>query len=356
MRDQRQADLTRIIFQLLALGALIATTAWIARPFLIPAAWATTIVVATWPLLLLAQRLLGGRRSLAAAAMTAALLLLLVVPLYFAITAAVENAVRLVRWSQTLPALHLPAPPDWLATLPLVGERLADGWRQLAAAGSSEVLARLTPFAQTLARWLVGQIGNAGKLFIEFLLTTVIAAMLYARGETAAAGVQRFAARLAGAQGDNAVRLAAQAVRAVALGVIVTAVAQAVLSGIGLMVAGVPFAALWTVLVFVLAVAQVGAAPVLIPAVIWVYYASGAVVGTVFLVWALFCATFDNILRPVLIRRGADLPLALIFAGVVGGLLAFGVIGLFVGPMVLAVAYTLLGEWVAAGDGPEPGS
>lgn len=348
MPDHRPTDLARATLQLLALGVLIATAAWIARPFLIPAAWATMIAIATWPLLLLVQRALGGRRPLAVAVMTAALLLLLVVPLYFVITAAVENTVHLVRWSQTLPTLSMPAPPDWVASLPLVGGQLAESWRQIAAAGNSEVLARLAPVAQTLARWLVAQVGNVGLLFIEFLLTVVITAMLYGRGETVAAGVNRFAARLAGAHGENAVHLAAQAVRAVALGVVVTAIAQAALSGIGMRVAGVPYAALWTGIIFVLAVAQLGAAPVLIPAVVWVYAHAGATVGTVFLLWSVICGTFDNVLRPVLIRRGANLPLALIFAGVVGGLLAFGVIGLFIGPVVLAVAYTLLVEWVSA--------
>jgi predicted PurR-regulated permease PerM len=114
----------------------------------------------------------------------------------------------------------------------------------------------------------------------------------------------------------------------------------------------VPFAVILTVLMFVLAVAQIGAVPVLIGAVIWVYSTSGAAWGTVFLVWAIFCGTLDNVLRPMLIKRGADLPLLLIFAGVIGGLVAFGIIGLFIGPVVLAVAYTLLVAWVAADDSP----
>lgn len=348
MSDQRSADLARIVLQLLALGALIASTAWIAQPFLIPAAWAATIAVATWPLLLMVERRLGGRRSLAVAVMTAALLLLLVVPLYFAIAAAVDNAAHLVRWLQRLPAMSPPLPPDWLPAVPLIGEKLDESWRQLAA-GNADVLGRIAPYAQTLALRLVAQIGNVGLLLVQFMLTVGITAMLYARGEAAAQGVDRFAGRLAGAQGVTAVHLAAQAVRAVALGVIVTAIVQAALTGLGLVAAGVPFAALWTGAVFVLAVAQIGAFPILFPAVIWVYWADGAVVGTVFLVWAAFCGTFDNVMRPLLIRRGADLPLALIFAGVVGGLLAFGVIGLFIGPVVLAVAYRLLGQWVAAG-------
>src|SRR6185369_1514579 len=119
------------------------------------------------------------------------------------------------------------------------------------------------------------------------------------------------------------------------------------LGGLGLVAAGVPFPMLLTAVMFVLAIAQIGAAPVLLGATFWVYTKSGAVWGTGFLIWAIFCSTLDNVVRPILIRRGADLPLLLIFAGVIGGLVAFGILGLFVGPVVLAVAYTLLMEWIA---------
>ena len=120
--------------------------------------------------------------------------------------------------------------------------------------------------------------------------------------------------------------------------------------GLGLTVVGVPFAAILTAVSFMLSVAQIGPGILLIPATIWVYASEGAVWGTGFLVWAIFCGTFDNFLRPVLIRRGADLPLLLIFTGVIGGLIAFGIIGLIIGPVVLAVAYTLLVEWVSEGE------
>jgi predicted PurR-regulated permease PerM len=126
-----------------------------------------------------------------------------------------------------------------------------------------------------------------------------------------------------------------------------TAFLQAFLSGVGLAVAGVPFAPILTVVMFILGVAQIGAWPVLVLAVIWVYKTSSTAWGTGFLVWAVFCSTFDNFLRPLLIKRGADLPLLLIFAGVVGGLVAFGVVGLFIGPMLLAVAYKLLANWLS---------
>jgi predicted PurR-regulated permease PerM len=352
MDTTRSSDLTRTTLQLLALGVLIASSAWILRPFLVASAWATMIVVATWPLLLRAEKWLGGRRSFAVAAMTTALLLILMVPLYLAVTTIVENADLVAGWSRSLARLAVQPPPAWVTALPVVGEKVAARWQQLAAAGPEELAVQLSPHAHTLVVWFVGQVGSIGMLLVQFLLTVVISGILYANGETAAHGVDRFARRLAGSQGENAVHLAAQAVRAVALGVVVTAILQSAAGAIGLAVAGVPFVTILTALIFILAVAQVGAAPVLIPAVVWVYTRSGAAWGTVFLVWAIFCVTFDNFLRPLLIKRGADLPLLLIFAGVIGGLIAFGVIGLFIGPVVLAVAYTLLVDWVSENDSP----
>ena len=350
METRVPSDLARTTFQLLALGILIASSFWIVRPFLIASTWAAMIVVATWPVLLQAQAWLGGRRSLAVAVMTIALLLVLVVPLYFGIEAIVENARQVADWSKSLGTLTVPPPPGWVEALPVIGAKLAARWQQLAAAGPEELSARLSPFVRTAVVWFVGQVGGLGLLILQFLLTVIIAAILYANGETAARGANGFARRLAGPQGENAVRLAGQAIRGVALGVVVTAILQSGFAGIGLVIVGVPFAAILTAVMFILAVAQVGAGPVLIGAVIWVYAKSGAVWGTGFLLWAVFCATFDNFLRPLLIKRGADLPLLLVFAGVIGGLIAFGVIGLFIGPVVLAVAYTLLVDWVSASD------
>ena len=275
------------------------------------------------------------------------------VPLYFGITTIIDNTEQIVRWSKSLATLAVPQPPAWVEGLPVVGARLAARWQQVAAASPEDVAARISPYAQTLVFWFAGQVGSIGLLLVQFLLTVIIAAILYANGEAAARGADRFARRLAGPEGENAAHLAAQAIRGVALGVVVTAILQSGLAGTGLAVVGVPFPTILTALMFILAVAQVGPAPILIPAVIWVYAKSGAWWGTAFLLWAIFCATFDSFLRPMLIRRGADLPLLLIFAGVLGGLIAFGVIGLFIGPVVLAVAYTLLVDWVSEGTPPD---
>ena len=205
---------------------------------------------------------------------------------------------------------------------------------------------RIVPRVQEAGRWILAKAGTLAMFFLHLLLTAIISALLYYHGETAAAGARAFAQRLAGSQGERSVALAAQAIKAVALGVVVTALVQAVLGGIGLVVAGVPLAAFLTALMFVLAIAQIGAGPVLVFAVVWLYWKDDTVTATVFLVWAVFVGSIDNVLRPILIRRGADLPLLLIFAGVIGGLIAFGVVGLFVGPVVLAVVYTLMIGWV----------
>jgi predicted PurR-regulated permease PerM len=181
---------------------------------------------------------------------------------------------------------------------------------------------------------------------LQFLLTVLFSAMLYAKGENAASWIKRFAHRLAGSRGEQSIRLAGQAVRGVALGVVVTALAQSVLGGIGLAVAGIPFAAILTAAMFMLAIAQVGPLLVLLPSVVWLYWSGSTGWGTFLLIWTLVVGTMDNFLRPVLIKKGADLPLLLIFAGVVGGLVAFGLIGIFVGPVVLAVGHTLLSAWV----------
>jgi predicted PurR-regulated permease PerM len=352
-RTERSTNLARATLQLAALGVLVLTSLWILRPFLIAGTWATMIAIATWPLMLRAQARLAGRRWLAVALLTLLLLLALVVPLYLGISAIVDNVDEIGAWSRSLATWSVPQPPDWLAGVPLFGVKAAAAWSALAAEGPGELAERVTPYTRDLARWFVSEVGNVGALFLNFLLTVAFTAILYANGEAAAGGVERFATRLAGVRGEKAARLAGQAIRAVALGVVVTAVLQTALVGLGLALVGVPFAAILTVLSFILAIAQIGPAPVLIGAVIWVYSQQGAVWGTGFLIWALLCGSIDNFVRPVLIRRGADLPLLLIFGGVIGGLIAFGVVGLFIGPVVLAVAYMLLLDWMHEPEEPE---
>lgn len=339
-------DLTRTVLAVLSIGMLIAASFWIVRPFLPAIIWATMIVVASWPLMLRVEARLWGNRALAVTAMTLALLIVLIVPLALAIATIVSNAEEMVGWVRALKTVNLPALPEWVRALPIVGERAADAWQKLAVAGVAELSEKATPYAGQALRWFAGQVGGVGMLLLQFLLTVGIAAVMFATGEEAAAGVRRFGRRLAGARGELVIHVAAQAVRGVALGVVVTALVQAILGGIGLAVVGVPFAAVLTAVMLLLAIAQIGVVPILAPVVVWLYWNDEAGWATALLVWTVFVTTLDNFLRPILIKLGADLPLLLIFAGVIGGLIAFGLAGIFIGPVVLAVSYMLLEAWV----------
>lgn len=345
MTGNRQ-DLTHTTLSVLCIGGLIAASLWILKPFLAALIWAAMIVVATWPLLLRVQRLLWGKRSLAIVIMMFALLLVFVLPFVLATGSIVSHADAIVAWARSLGALTLPQAPGWLKSLPLVGEKLAALWSEYAASGMAELAEKLQPYARELVGWFAANVGGFGLMAVQFLLSLVLAAVLYAIGDDAREFVQRFGRRLAGERGAGTVVLAGQAIRAVALGVVITALVQSVMGGIGLAIAGVPFAPVLTAAMFLLAVAQIGAAPVLACATVWLYYAGDTAWAIAMLVWTIVVGSLDNILRPFLIRQGADLPLLLIFAGVIGGLITFGLVGLFVGPVVLAVTYTLLDSWM----------
>jgi len=344
--NEIRRDITRSFLALLFIGALIGTSLWILQPFLGAAIWAVTIVVATWPLMVSIQGRLWGRRSLAVGVMTVVLLCVLVVPLWLAIGTIVSNADQIAGWVKSLASFEVPPPPAWLGRVPLFGDDLVAAWQKIAVAGLQDFMKKMAPYGAIVLRWFATKVGGFGILVLQFLLTVVFAAILYAKGERAASWTRRFAQRLAGVQGEHSIRLAGQAVRGVALGVVVTALVQSILGGLGLAIAGVPFAAILTAVMFMLAIAQIGAVPVLVLAVVWTYWSVGTGWGTFLLIWTVVVGTMDNVLRPILIKKGADLPLLLIFIGVVGGLIAFGIIGLFVGPVVLAVAHKLLSAWV----------
>jgi predicted PurR-regulated permease PerM len=347
--DRERHDVTRIIFQVVAIGVLIGAVVWILRPFLISIVWAAMIVVTTWPALLMLQAKLNNRRGLAVAVMTLVLLLVVVVPLLGAVAAFIQKAPDIYVWLKSLSTFTIPSPPKWLGSIPLAGEKLADLWQQATTLGMKGLGTYFAPYAMKAASWFVSQAGTVGMLVIQFLLTVAISAMLYARGETVSAGIRSFVRRLAGQQGETVTILAGKAVRGVALGVVVTALIQAIVGGLGLVITGVPAALLLTGLMFVLCLVQIGPALVLIPVVIWLYWQYGVFWGSTMVIFSVLALALDNIVRPILIRKGADLPLLLIIAGVIGGLIAFGIIGLFIGPVILAVAQTLMRAWVSEG-------
>jgi len=343
---RQQNDLAKVTLGVIVITGLCAASLWVLLPFMMAVIWATMVVVTTWPIMLRLQARLWGRRSLATLVMTLGMILVLVIPLLLAIATIVGNSERIVDWVKQLGELRLHPLPAWISGLPLIGDRLQDFWQKVATSGVHDYVSKLAPFAKESISWVIAQMSNLGMVFVQLLMTVGIAGIMYMGGESAAAWIQRFGERLGGPQGGNAVVLAGRAIRGVALGVVVTALAQSILGGIGLAISGVPMAAVLTAIMFMLCIAQLGPILVLAPAVVWLYWSGDHTWGTVLLVWTVIVGTMDNFLRPVLIKKGADLPMLLIFAGVMGGLITFGLVGIFVGPVILAVTYTLVDAWV----------
>lgn len=345
-------DITRTTLSVLSIGILIVAAFWIARPFLLALLWASMIVSATWPILLRVEKLLWNKRELAAVAMTILLTFLVVGPLIVAVSIIVANTDRIVNWLESLSSLALLPPPEWVLAVPVIGTKLAGAWRELAAAGMTGLAELMTTHAEEIVTWIFRQSGNPGKIVFDFMLTIVISGVLYSTGEAVAREILRFARRLAGERGEKVVILAAKSVRGLALGVVVTAVAQSAVAGIGLAIAGIPVALLLTAVMFLLCLAQLGPSPILIPAVLWLFWRDATGWAVFLSFWTILVTPIDNILRPSLIRKSVNLPLFVVLPGVIGGLMTLGIIGVFVGPVVLAVAFSLLEAWIQEGEAP----
>ena len=348
MRHEDHRDLTRTVLLVAVIVTLLVGSFLTLRPFLGGLIWATTIAIATWPALVKLRDRLGGRRGLAVAAMTLLVVVAFILPFALAASVLIDAARHSPTVMNDFLERGLGPPPAWLPGVPVVGQRVNDEWRTIAAGGPEALAAAVQPYGRAAAAWALTATGGFGKLLLLVLLTLALTPILYARGETAARGGFALAHRLGGASGERTLRLAGQAIRSVALGVVLTALLQSALAGAGLWIAGVPHPVVLAALAFVLGIAQLGPLLVLVPAVLWLYWTDRTGWAIALFIYSVPVGMLDNVLRPILIRRGVQLPLLLIISGVIGGLISFGVIGLFVGPVVLAATYTLAVEWVAS--------
>jgi predicted PurR-regulated permease PerM len=340
-------DITRVLLTVLALGGLILLSYRVVQPFVGAGVWAATIVSATWPVMRMVERRLGGRRWMAVVVMTVALLLVFVIPLAVALRTIVLHEHRIVDWARALAAWRLgDQPPAWVATLPLVGATAVRQWAWLAHEASPRLEALASGHARQLMDWFIAEVGGLGVVTKEFLLTVVIAAVLFATGERAALGVRSFLHELAGDNADRILELTGKAIRGVVLGVVLGGALEAVLTSIGFAIAGVPMAVLLGAIGFLLCLIQIGTVPLLAIGAIWLFATGHTGAGMFLLAWTIFIAVIDQAVRPYLMKRGIELPLPLVVAGVIGGLSAFGLVGIFVGPVTLAVAATLLDVWL----------
>jgi predicted PurR-regulated permease PerM len=318
----------------------------IVRPFIGPMLWGIIIAVSTWyPYRWLAERL-GGRKKIAATLMSVALLLVFVVPLSMLVESLAEGVAAVAGLLRELTTVRLPEPPAWLGQLPVVGLTLEELWRE-AMVDLPASLQRLQPYIGTAAGIGLSWGAGLGFAVLEFLIAVVIAGILYVTGEAAAQVLRRFVARIGGEHHIGLLDVAAQTIRGVAAGLIFTAFLQAVLLVLGLVVVGAPGPVVLGFLTFFLLVLQLPNWLIWVPVVFWLGYRGETALAVFLFVWGFFVvSTIDNFIRPYLISQGAKLPLLLIFVGVIGGLFAYGLIGLFIGATLLGVGYTLFRSWL----------
>ncbi len=331
------------------LAALALLCFRIVEPFLVPIAWGIILAVAVWPGYDWLLRRLGGQRVLASVIFVIVAMLVLLIPVAMLSETLVQGAEWLTRGVQT-GDFKIPPPRD-LSSVPLVGNRVEALWRD-ASTNLADVLTRLEPQLQALGAWLLRLATSAGVGLLHFMLAIVIAGVLLAKSPSGRRVADAIGYRLAGERGLRFARLAEAVVRSVSRGILGVALIQALLAGLGMLVAGVPAAGLWALLALLLATIQIGAFPVLLPVVIYLFYTADTTTALLFTIWSLFVGSIDNVLKPLLLGRGVSVPMAVIFIGAIGGFIGAGIIGLFVGPVVLVVGYELFNAWLAEARPP----
>ncbi|MDH3867142.1 MAG: AI-2E family transporter [Desulfobulbaceae bacterium] len=329
------------------IGVLTLLLFWcfqIVQPFIATIVWGAIIAVAIHPVYRALVDLLRGRRRLAATLLSFGFLVLLLVPTVVLTKLLVENVTTLAEGFHR-GQIIIPPPPEGVKDWPVIGDLVARIW-SLASTNLSEALKPLQPQIKALGLWLVNVAASAGIGLIMFIFAFIIAGVFL----TYSAGSHRLAhgisKRLVGERGDDFANLAEATIRSVARGVLGVAVIQALLAGLGFMVAGVPGAGIWTLLCLISAVVQVGVGPIVIPAIIYVFATGNTLTAVAFLVWGVLIMVLDNVLKPLLMGRGIDVPMLVIFLGAVGGMLLSGIVGLFVGAIVLALGYKLFQTWL----------
>ncbi|MFP3847401.1 AI-2E family transporter [Pseudomonas sp. W5-01] len=343
----------RLLVQILLL-ALLGACLWVMAPFWSALFWGAVLAFASWPLMRLLTRALKGRESLAAAILTLGWMVLVLAPLVwlgFNLADHVRDATAFVKDVQVD---GLPDPPTWLAGVPLVGERLVGYWNTIDQQGAA-LLVSVRPYLGQVGNWLLARSAQIGGGILELALSIIFVFFFYRDGPRVAAFVLSLLERLIGDRAQYYLDLVAGTVQRVVNGVIGTAAAQAVLALIGFLIAGVPGALVLGIGTFLLSLVPMGPPLIWIPATAWLAWRGDYGMAIFLGLWGTFIVSgVDNVLKPYLISRGGNLPLVIVLLGVFGGLLAFGFIGLFIGPTLLAVAYSLLLDWVADNRARQP--
>ena len=343
-----------IVIQLLVGAVFLVASYRILHPFIHVISAGGVIAIAVYPLFVKAVGRLGGRRKMVVALFALLGIGLIVVPVVVASSSLFDTAHHLgeeVREGD----LKLPPPPPKVREWPLVGTQVHAFWLQAAT--------NLQSFVNNYHEQMKGVVGEmvtvvagAGAQLLMFIFSILIAAVILANAEVCAAGLESFSNRLFGeARGQDFNQLAVKTVRSVATGVLGVAFVQALLAGVGMAVAGVPWVGVWTLVILLLAIMQLPPIIVLLPVALWVLGSAGnPIIAWGFVVWAILVSFSDAVLKPMFLGRGVEVPMIVILLGAIGGMILTGIIGLFVGAVVLALAYRLLVEWLTHGADESP--
>lgn len=347
-KDLSSSDQTTTIIELsIRLGALALLLYWsflLVQPFISIVIWSAVLTVALYPIFEWISFRLGGRRRLAATLTTILSLLVIIGPATWLALGLIDSF-RAISDQLDLSILRIPPPANSVKEWPLIGEPIYQFW-ELASTNFSAALAKIVPQLKPLGGRLLRVGADTGLGTIKFLVSIVIAGFLFLPAPAIVGAVKRLARRLNPARGEEFADQAAATIRAVSRGVIGISVLQALLAGIGLMAAGIPQASLITFAVLVFGILQIGPSVVLIPVIIWSWTLLDSTTALLFTGYMVPVNLLDNILRPIVMGRGLKTPMLVILIGVIGGTLAYGITGLFLGPIILAVIWELLVAWI----------
>lgn len=325
------------------IALLVALCFLILRPFVPAIAWGIVIAIAAYPTYEKVKRSLGQRGTLAAVLFTVILLSILIVPtalLAGTLVDGVESMAARVKQG----TLIIPPPPPKVATWPIIGTPVNRLW-SLASTDLSDLLRSFAPQIRTAVSGLLSASAGIAFTVLQFVLSILVSGLLLAKAEDATNATRSIASRLFGDNGPEFHKLIAATIRSVTVGILGVAFIQTVFAGIGFVVEGLPSAGLWAIVFLFAAVLQLGVL-VLIPAVTYAFTITTTTKAVVFMIWCVFVALMDNVLKPILLGRGVEVPIAVVFLGAIGGFIAMGIIGLFVGAIVLSVGYKLFLAWL----------
>ena len=338
---------SRALEAAIRIGLLVVLVAWcfeIVRPFIVPVVWGVIIAVAAYPGYRRLRSAMGGRGGIAAALFTLVALLLVIAPMLL-LTGTLVDSAKVLAQDLSDGALTIPPPSEGVATWPVIGEELDRFWR-LASYNIEAALQQIAPQIKIVGGWLLATAAGAGFGILQFVIAIIIAGVLVAHAAGGRWAADAIATRLAGSRGHEFAQLAENTVRSVARGILGVAIIQSLLAGLGFLVAGVPWAGFWALLCLLLGVTQIGIAIIMIPIVIYLFNTADTFTAVAFLIWSIPVSLLDNILKPMLLGRGLKTPMVVVFIGAIGGFLAHGIIGLFIGAVILALSYELFMAWL----------